>query len=302
MGACEFGPKLGPAESIDRIAIELVGPLAVEQRPGARLGTKREVGARGLRRLHQPLERIAGKIAVSQARGSFDQLEKRERGGPRIDGVYDHVARCSRRLLVTRQAVVQDGSRPVRRHLDRARTMPSCCRLLDRRLDQRRGFGLPSLQGSMPERAERRDPCTGRCRHALDLRDEHAEPRHVTRPACLQRQLVEVERQLRQRTRVANELSVPLADRAGASRVPREDARGRWEPAPRSHRNRRLPNCERHSSMRRRSKTSPSARSKSSRSSTQPAHHSESTRSWSAGWPSTSGQRMKRSSPRTSTS
>ena len=51
----------GAPEPLDGLAVQLVGggPVA-QQRPAARLDAERELGAAGLRRLRQPLKRIAG--------------------------------------------------------------------------------------------------------------------------------------------------------------------------------------------------------------------------------------------------
>src|SRR5437868_1367415 len=75
-------------EPLDGLAVQLVGggPVA-QQRPAARLDAERELGAAGLRRLRQPLERIAGELGVPQAGGCLDQFGQHPRGYPVVEGV-----------------------------------------------------------------------------------------------------------------------------------------------------------------------------------------------------------------------
>ena len=73
--AGELRTEPGAPQPLDRLAIQLVGgrPVA-QQRPAARLDAERELGAAGLCRLGQPLERVTGELGLPSAHGRLDQL------------------------------------------------------------------------------------------------------------------------------------------------------------------------------------------------------------------------------------
>src|SRR5262249_15206355 len=68
--ASELGTQLGTAKPIDRLAIQVLGGGTVaEQRPAPCLDAERDLSAARQRLRPQPLERIAGRPAVSGAGG-----------------------------------------------------------------------------------------------------------------------------------------------------------------------------------------------------------------------------------------
>ena len=75
--AREFGPPGFAAQSVDRLLIKALCGLAVaQQRAGTGFEAEREVGAGGLRRLRQSLERVVRRLGVACARGRFDKLRQ----------------------------------------------------------------------------------------------------------------------------------------------------------------------------------------------------------------------------------
>src|SRR5260370_927089 len=77
-----------------------------------------------------------------------------------------------------------------------------------------------------------RDVTSGRCRHAVALRDQQGSTREVAGPRCFQAQRGKVDRQRRKRARATDKLGMPLADRAFALVVPDGGAGAYGHPAP----------------------------------------------------------------------
>ena len=192
MGAGQLRTQAGPAQPVDRLAVQVVrcGGVA-QQRPAARLDAQGLIGAAGLRRLRQPRERIARELDVSSASGRLDELGQRPRGHPRVEGVRGGLPGRRRCLLVAGEAVVQNRGRPVR---GGRRHPPSFSRGLPGRARYRRGgLGFPPLHSPEPERHVRRKAVPGRRRHAVDLRDERGGTREVADPRPGQGQRGEVD-------------------------------------------------------------------------------------------------------------
>ena len=155
MRASKFWTNQGPAEPLDRLTIEGLGGLVVAyQRARSGLDPEREVGAAGPGSLRQSCERLAGQLGVSQTRGRLDEFGQREHPDPRLEVVPGGLRR-RRRLLVAREAVVEDGRRPVR--LDGRHPLASDRCLLERGLDHRDGLGLVAPQGHESQLGVRRD-------------------------------------------------------------------------------------------------------------------------------------------------
>jgi hypothetical protein len=85
--AGELWTEAGAPQPLDRLAIQIVSgrPLA-QQRLAARFDAERELGAAGLCRLGQSLERVTGEHGLSSARDRLDQLGQRPHGPP-VEGV-----------------------------------------------------------------------------------------------------------------------------------------------------------------------------------------------------------------------
>ena len=113
---------------------------------------------------------------------------------PGKDAVRDDFAgrRCG--LLVASEAVVQHRGGPVRDHHRVA--LPSCGAVLDDRLDQGQASASRPCKAEDPEQRERRDLVPRRRRDALGLGDQPSRARQVASPRPVQRQRLEVDRQL----------------------------------------------------------------------------------------------------------
>src|SRR6185312_1569540 len=77
VGAGYGRPHAGTAEPLDRLAIAVLGRLALTQQgTRARLGAKRPVGAAGTGRLGKPLENAGCARGLAAADGRLDQLRE----------------------------------------------------------------------------------------------------------------------------------------------------------------------------------------------------------------------------------
>ena len=136
-----------------------------------------------------------------------------------------------RRLLVAAEAVVQDRGRPVR--VDRGEPCPlaAACSIAPA-ISAEASASLP-LQCPEPQQRVGRDAAPGRRRHAVGS-PRRARRRRRSRPIHARRhaQRVEVERQLRKRAGVADELDLSRRDRDACPRSPTRRAGGRGHPAP----------------------------------------------------------------------
>ena len=114
--AGELGTQPGPAEPLDRLAVQALGGLAVaQQRPRARLDPERPVGAARLR--SPPSARSSASARERRSRRS-GRPPRSARSAPRRRRTARGVARprvCGRgeRLLVAAEAVEEDRARPV---------------------------------------------------------------------------------------------------------------------------------------------------------------------------------------------
>ena len=115
VGTCQLRADPGALESVDRVAVEVLGRrVPADQRMRSSLDSRPPVGSRGAGRLDETVVRIPRLLGRAASGGGFDQLD--EAGG------VDHEAlgvegvrrgRSGERLVVTAETVVEDGARVV---------------------------------------------------------------------------------------------------------------------------------------------------------------------------------------------
>jgi hypothetical protein len=150
VGARELHPYTGPAERLDRLAIERLGgfPLG-HQRSGAGLDPERPVGATGRGRLRKPAEGIDRELGLAAAGGRLDQLDQSPIVPPRGVCVFGSLVHGGERLLVAAQAVVEHGGHPV--HESQPLSVAATGELPCGGVDQWGGLGFAALEGDVCE-------------------------------------------------------------------------------------------------------------------------------------------------------
>src|SRR5580693_813510 len=113
VGAPQFHPQAGAAETVDRLTVEVLGVLAVaDQRPRAGLDTKHPVGLAGAGYIREPLHGAGRTLRHPAVHRRLDQLDERPAGELNRRGILTPPLRRGQRLLIAAHAVVQHGGRP----------------------------------------------------------------------------------------------------------------------------------------------------------------------------------------------
>ena len=180
---------------------------------------------------------LAGEVIVARVGGRLDELwqcpHATGRCQRRPEDGRGRLPRGGRRLFVAGEAVVEDRGRPV--GMDDCGSLSAGPRMLECRCDEPGALGLVALQCGKSKRWVGGDLAPCRRGDRVALSDDRGGPREVAHPRGRNSQLPEVEREVRERAGVTDELDVPSRDVAHALDVPHETARLGRDPAPLHH-------------------------------------------------------------------
>ena len=113
MRAGQFHADTGPAEPLDRLAVQPLGGLVIaQQRPRAGLDAERPVGAGGRGHLLQTAQGADPALGLPGPGGGLDQLDRRPGGHPQLVRVVAARLGRGQRLVVAAQAIAQHRGRP----------------------------------------------------------------------------------------------------------------------------------------------------------------------------------------------
>jgi len=113
--AGQLGPEAGAAQPAGRLAVPVLGVLAVaEQRPAARVDPLPPVGLADARRLGQPAERVRGQPPLPGPAGRLDQLGQRPHGDIQLGRLLARPLRLGNGRLIAAEPVAQDGGNQLR--------------------------------------------------------------------------------------------------------------------------------------------------------------------------------------------
>src|SRR4051794_26897255 len=230
MSAGELGTKRGPCESLDGLAMQALGAFTLAQEcPAARLYSPAPVGVAGRGRCHHPLEPTGRHIGFPRAGRRFHQLSRCPGGDVELRCLLGRTLGRGERPVIAAESVEEDRAHPLG-ELD-SEPLTACSGFTDRGLDQWRGVLLTSERGQQ-QLGIRCHVGPGRLCNRVGLGDRDDGSAKVAAPREADPPVDQVDRQPRQRARVAGLPEMARADGMPAVLIPEENGWEQRPPAP----------------------------------------------------------------------
>ena len=179
MGAGQVDAEPGPGEAGDRLAVQALGQLTVTHKCArSRLDAERPLGVAGAGHLVEPVTGTGRGAGEARACGGLDQLDRGPEQRAKIVIETAGTLRCSQRLVVMAEAVVERGVGPLGERDPDSLAAPG--HILDGGFDQGERPGLIAAKRGQRHRAVGREMAPGRFHDRLHLVGEQRRSGQLT--------------------------------------------------------------------------------------------------------------------------